>query len=140
MINELLFIITLFSTSIADFSCLSRNIYFEGRGEPYIGQVAIARVTVNRVTSNKFPNTICEVVSQEKQFSWFSTHRNKPMLDIVAKAKARKIANEVILGRYNNLFNDVLFYHNTSVQPSWARNLNKTNTVNNHIFYKYKEK
>ena len=49
-----------------DVACLSKNIYFEARGEDTEGQVAVAHVTLNRVEHKNFPNTICEVVHQAK--------------------------------------------------------------------------
>lgn len=47
--------------------CLASNIYFEARSEPIAGQIAVAEVTLNRVTSQDYPNNICEVVLQENE-------------------------------------------------------------------------
>mgnify|MGYP003314693505 CR=1 FL=1 len=57
--------------------CLAKNIYFESRDQPYIGRLAVAQVTMNRVKSEEFPDTICDVVTQggerkhRCQFSWY---------------------------------------------------------------------
>ena len=55
--------------------CLEKNIYFESRDQPWIGQIDVAQVTLNRVKDGRFPNTICKVVKQRKnrtcQFSWY---------------------------------------------------------------------
>lgn len=51
-----------------DIEILSRAIYAEGRGEPYEGQVAIGSVILNRVKSDKFPNSVAEVVYQRGAF------------------------------------------------------------------------
>ena len=62
--------------------CLSKNIYFEARDQVTKGQIAVALVTINRVKSKRFPNTICKVVKQASykngkvvrnrcHFSWF---------------------------------------------------------------------
>jgi N-acetylmuramoyl-L-alanine amidase len=55
--------------------CMALNIFFEARSEPIQGQIAVAEVTLNRVASDDYPNTICEVVLQENsqgcQFSWW---------------------------------------------------------------------
>ena len=75
------------SIDITEAICLATNIYHEARGESYAGKVAVANVTMNRVTSPKFPNTICDVVYQAQtkenwkgntvpkrnkcQFSWY---------------------------------------------------------------------
>ena len=44
--------------------CLAKNIYFESRNQPKLGQIAVAQVTMNRVNSPKFPNSVCGVVQQ----------------------------------------------------------------------------
>ena len=46
--------------------CLAKNIYFESRNQPWVGQVAVAQVTLNRVRDSRFPNTICKVVKQKR--------------------------------------------------------------------------
>jgi N-acetylmuramoyl-L-alanine amidase len=53
----------------SDVNLLARCIYSEGRGEPYIGQVAIGACVMNRIKSSSFPNTIAGVVYQPKAFS-----------------------------------------------------------------------
>ena len=50
--------------------CLACNLYFEARGEEKTGIVAVAMVTLNRVNSFEYPNSICKVVWQKWQFSW----------------------------------------------------------------------
>lgn len=49
--------------------CLSKAVYHEGRGEPLIGKIAIGHVILNRVKSSSYPNTVCGVVYQPKQFT-----------------------------------------------------------------------
>src|SRR5210317_144981 len=58
-----------------DMYCLQQNIYFEARNQSINGQIAVAWVTLHRVDDPRYPNTICEVVWQRKQFSW--THDGK---------------------------------------------------------------
>ena len=53
--------------------CMTANIYHEARGESIKGQYAVAHVTMNRVHHEQFPDTVCEVVFQPKQFSWSHT-------------------------------------------------------------------
>jgi spore germination cell wall hydrolase CwlJ-like protein len=55
--------------------CLALNMFFEARNESLIGQVMVAEVTLNRVANARFPDTVCEVVWQDRQFSW--THDGK---------------------------------------------------------------
>ena len=66
-----------------DYHCLASNIYWEARNQPIIGKLAVANVTLNRVASKRYPNTICGVVTQTRyypsgridlhscQFSWY---------------------------------------------------------------------
>lgn len=57
-------------------TCLALNVYFESRSEASVlSQFAVAQVTMNRVMSDKYPNSICDVVWQKGQFSW--THDGK---------------------------------------------------------------
>lgn len=57
-----------------EMDCLADNVFYEARGEPRLGKIAIAYVTLNRVASGQFSNTICGVVHQRNrngcQFSW----------------------------------------------------------------------
>ena len=55
--------------------CGAQNVYFESQGEPGLGMVAVSQVVLNRVEDKRWPATICEVVWQNKQFSW--THDGK---------------------------------------------------------------
>ena len=45
--------------------CLAFDVYFEARGEPEAGQYAVAEVTMNRVASGRYPDTVCGVVHQK---------------------------------------------------------------------------
>ena len=52
-----------------DLELLARLVYLESRGEPYEGQVAVAEVVLNRVLSDRFPDTVEEVIYQAGQFT-----------------------------------------------------------------------
>ena len=58
-------------------NCGAQNAYFESQGEPDLGMVAVSQVVINRVKDKRWPNTVCEVVWQNKQFSW--THDGKSL-------------------------------------------------------------
>ena len=61
--------------------CGAQNVYHESRGEPDLGMVAVAQVVSNRIKSPRFPDTVCEVVYQHKQFSWVNDGLpNQPLL------------------------------------------------------------
>lgn len=114
-----------------ELNCLAETIYREARGEPYIGKLAVALVTVNRTKSSKFPDTICEVVYQPGQFSWTKSAGKKLKADL----ESIKIAESVLNNRYNKLEEfDALYFHNKTVNPGWK--LKKVATIGNHVFYK----
>lgn len=50
--------------------CLAMAVYFEARGEPMVGQVAVAQVVMARVDDHRYPNTVCEVVKQGHYYTW----------------------------------------------------------------------
>jgi len=54
-----------------DVECLAKNIYFEARGENIKGQLAVGLVTINRMKDERWPDDVCGVVYQNKQFSWY---------------------------------------------------------------------
>lgn len=125
-------------------NCLAQNIYWEARGEPLAGQIAVAQVTLNRVYDHRFEDTICEVVFERTktkikeicQFSWVCSIKNTstkidPKLYETHKEIARMVLFENI--RMSNL-NDALYFHSDTVNPKW--NKNKIIKIGRHIFYR----
>lgn len=116
--------------------CLALNIYHEARGEPVLGQIAVANVTLNRVADSRWPSTVCEVVYQPKQFSW--TH----MIEDHTPRKgdnwniAQDIARGVLAGEDEDVTDGAVYYHADYVNPVWNRNLTITIVIGAHIFYK----
>lgn len=128
-----------------DLRCLTQNIYHEARGESTAGQYAVAEVTLNRVASRHFPNTICKVVHEQRwdrirkrhvgAFSWTELELKADIRDPAYKS-ARKIAEDVYYRRNEPRVKDALFYHASYIQPSWARTKTKVASIGRHIFYK----
>ncbi|WEK45480.1 MAG: cell wall hydrolase [Candidatus Andeanibacterium colombiense] len=119
----------------SDMRCLASAIYFEARGEPLAGQLAVGRVIVNRAGSGKFPGSYCGVVYQPSQFSFVRRGRmpaiNKgsdAWHDAVATAR---IAHE---GLWDSPARDALYFHASYVKPAWHRT--QVARVDRHIFYK----
>jgi spore germination cell wall hydrolase CwlJ-like protein len=117
--------------------CLARNIYFEARNQSIKGQYAVGFVTLNRVRSNQYPKTICEVVYQPYQFSWtidlkYANPKNKK-----AWETAVLISTNIIGGKIkDDITQGALHYHADYVNPKWNRNMVKVRQIDNHIFYK----
>ena len=138
--------------------CLASNIYFESAHEPEEGKIAVAFVTMNRVHSNLWPNTICDVVLERGrnsrsgkivcQFSWYCEPRPKAMWQSgYLPNKNDRLYNEIrdlavrFYMNYENMYDPsygAVFYHADYVSPGW-RNVTKTNVIGRHIFYVRKE-
>ncbi len=116
--------------------CLAGAIYFEARGEPIEGQLAVAEVVLNRAASGKYPSTICEVVTQKAQFS-FIQDGEFPPIDKSSKSwrKAAAIAQIAANQLDDKLKSDVLWYHADYVAPSWGKRLSREKKIGLHIFY-----
>lgn len=114
-------------------ACLVLAIYFEARGEPEDGQVAVAEVVMNRVEDPRYPNTICGVVNQPQQFSFMSDGKSEVMLNSVAKEKATTIANKVISGYRLGITST--HYHTVDVNPKWAKKMELDGIIGRHLFY-----
>ncbi len=119
-----------------ELGCLALNIYHEGRGEARQGQVAIAAVTMNRVNSKYYPDTVCEVVWQRKQFSW--THvasKFHSVTDQEAWRQSLALAQAFLDGGKVTEVGNATHYHASSVQPYWASEDKLVARVGNHYFY-----
>lgn len=112
-----------------EFNCLVRNVYYEARGQTLEGQVAVAKVTLNRLKTHA--PTICRVVYQPYQFSWTM----KPITKGIDKV-AWKSAEKAAIIAYNMEGFNATHYHNFSVKPKWG--LEKVGVIGNHIFYQQK--
>jgi spore germination cell wall hydrolase CwlJ-like protein len=117
-----------------EINCLAKNIYHEARGEPFQGQVAVALVTVNRVASKLFSNTVCGVVYAHKQFSWTQS-KNKKITDEKAWSSALKLATAVLSKQVYEPKFTAIYFHTKQIKPKWAKTKVITARIGNHIFY-----
>jgi spore germination cell wall hydrolase CwlJ-like protein len=122
--------------------CLATAIYFEARGEPERGQIAVAQVILNRVRSPIFPQTICGVVYQGQmrkgcQFSFACDGHTDTPRDNDQWALAQDLSKRVMSGEeWLPEVGYSTFYHANYVSPRWARRMNKVDRIGAHIFYK----
>lgn len=124
--------------------CLARNIYYEAKGEPFEGKVAVAQVTINRAESGLFPNDICKVVYQKNviydkvlcQFSWYCEGPSKiPPKHTAAFKESEIVARQVLLEGFRlPSLNNALYFHAKHINPQWKRE--KVAVIGGHIFYK----
>ena len=120
-----------------DIRCLARNIYHEARFEPYIGKIAVAQVTFNRVLDGKWGDTICKVVYARKQFSWTM---NKNLKNKMPHGKhwnqAVHVAQMFQYGvRVRDINPNVKWYHADYVSPKWRYDYQRVSKLGQHIFY-----
>lgn len=113
--------------------CLAWNVYFEARGEPYEGQLAVAEVTLNRADLSG--RNICQEVFLDKQFSWSHQINRPKIVNQVAWQEAIDVS-KVALSVPSNVSNGATHYHNGTVKPQWAKKLCKVVIIGRHIFYK----
>jgi spore germination cell wall hydrolase CwlJ-like protein len=118
-------------------NCLATAVYFESRGESVEGQLAVARVVINRAASGRYPPTWCGVVKQPYQFS-FVRHGEFPQVDTGSDAwmKAEAVAELAAANVVPSVAPDVLWYHADYVAPTWRHNLQEVQQIGAHIFYR----
>ena len=129
---------------LADLGCLARNVFHEARGEPSAGQYAVAEVTLNRVDSRRFPNTVCGVVHEKRwdperrryvgAFSWTELNLTSSQKGI-AWDRAVAAAMRVYDNEHEPLVQRALFYHAVAIEPRWASSKKQVATIGQHIFY-----
>ena len=117
--------------------CMAQNVYFEARNQSRAGMVAVARVVMNRVKNPGWPDSVCEVVRQRMQFSWYwdGVH-DQPNKKSKAWKMAVEVATEVMYGNVvkDNL-DDAFHYHADYVNPRWAKKKVMIAKIDDHIFY-----
>jgi spore germination cell wall hydrolase CwlJ-like protein len=119
-----------------ELECLATGIYFESKGEPLAGQLAVGKVIANRAASGgRFPSTYCGVLFQRGQFSFVHggslpnvTHSNRQWQTAVAIAK---IVDQRL---QQSSVGNALFFHARYVSPGWA--MKRVASIGNHVFYR----
>jgi spore germination cell wall hydrolase CwlJ-like protein len=140
--------------------CLAQNIYFEARDQTTKGQIAVALVTINRVESRQFPNSICKVIHQASRysngklkkhkchFSWYCDGKSDVPRDRIAWKVSNTIARAML--RKSNIhikhfgkkwdmkdfLNGAKYYHRIDVNPYWNSKMIKVMQIGDHVFWK----
>ena len=134
--------------------CLALNVYHEARSQPFIGQVAVAQVVMNRVRDDRYPDNVCDVVYQGQtyswkpdfpvrnrcQFSWYCDGKSDTPRDKEAWDKARLIAHGVYNGNLDDFVEGATHYHAHYVRPEWAETKTMVVRIGDHIFYRWERK
>jgi spore germination cell wall hydrolase CwlJ-like protein len=133
--------------------CLATAIYFEARGEPTVGQIAVGQVIMSRVADHRYPDNVCDVVKEGYYYSW------NPEIPIpnrcqfsfwcdgkdekITDQKAYEWAEEISWGLLDNTLNVIdltdgaTHYHAWWVHPSWSDMFTRTVRIDDHIFYRW---
>ena len=134
------------------FMCMALNIYHEAKFQSMLGQIAVGQVVMNRVADSRFPDNVCDVVTQavtykgtdkpvlhKCQFSWFCDgKKDEPKYDSKEWRYAQEYAS-IVLSRtiVLDVTEGATHYHATYVRPAWAKTKTKTTRIDRHIFYRW---
>ena len=148
-----------------ELTCLAKNIYFEARNESAMGQLAVAYVTLNRVSHKHFPKTICGVVKEgiykeswktkqtkdpydakmipvrnRCQFSWWCDGKSDKVMDRDAWELSVHIAAHALQEygtlKHSDPTDGALYYHADYVKSRFHNQFKRTIKIGAHIFYK----
>jgi N-acetylmuramoyl-L-alanine amidase len=116
--------------------CLAASVYFESKGEPLEGQLAVAEVVINRAESGgRFPPSICKVVFQKGQFHFVRGGGFPPIAkNSRAWREAVAIAQIAMNEAWESRASNAMFFHATRVSPRW--NKTRVAQLGNHVFYR----
>lgn len=128
---------------LAEQSCLATAVYYEARSESELGQLAVAKVILNRVRDPGYPKTICGVVYQGAdkghgcQFSFACDGRAEQPRSGKAWDEARQIASRAMAGEADvKIISTATHYHADYVQPRWAGTMKRLIKIGRHVFYR----
>ena len=120
-------------------NCIAVAVYHEARGESLEGQMAVAKVIMNRATSGKYPTSWCGVVKQPWQFSFVNPRTGyMPSVNEASDSwrKALGVTRLAVANAVSSVPADCLWYHADYVAPSWGRRLTRVEKIGAHIFYR----
>ena len=125
----------------AQVDCLAMNVYREAGYESVAGQLAVAIVTMNRVQSGKFKNTVCRVVHQSRdglcQFSWTCVKSGQSAVNPRVYNYIKELSTKVFINRplIHDYMRGAVFFHKNDIKPNW-KNVRVVTRVGQHVFYK----
>jgi len=122
--------------------CMALNIYFEARGEPFLGKIAVGHVVLNRIAHSRYPSNACDVIRQggerrrhRCQFSWWCDGRSDKPRNEAAWREAIFVAMLIYRGATKDPTGGALWYHADTVDPRWSRHMLRYAKIGRHIFY-----
>ena len=134
--------------------CMALNMYHEAKNQSMLGQIAVGQVVMNRVEDKRFPNNVCDVITEavtykgtdkpvlhKCQFSWYCDgQKDEPDFDSKEWWDAKEYASIVLSGTIMlDVTEGATHYHATYVRPAWAKTKTKTTRIDRHIFYRWEK-
>tara|TARA_X000001388_G_scaffold62611_1_gene48400 strand:- start:548 stop:976 length:429 start_codon:yes stop_codon:yes gene_type:complete len=134
--------------------CMALNMYHEAKNQSMLGQLAVGQVVMNRVEDKRFPDNVCDVVTEavtykgtdkpvlhKCQFSWYCDgQKDEPDFDSKEWWDAKEYASIVLSGTIIlDVTEGATHYHATYVRPAWAKTKTKTTRIDRHIFYRWEK-
>lgn len=131
-----------------ELSCLAEALYFEARSESVAGQIAVAEVIMNRVESDAYPDSVCDVVHQgydqskhrlyRCQFSYYCDGRSEKIGERDRYENIRALAWQLLTTDNWSVTEGATHFHASYVNPRWAARMEKIGRVGRHVFYRPK--
>ena len=113
----------------SDLYLLAKAIHAEGRGEPYVGQVAIGAVILNRVRNDKFPNTVAGVIYQKNAFTAVSDGQ----INLAPNETAMRAARDAVNG-WDPSGGAIYYYNPAIATSSWIFSRKTIAVIGKHVF------
>ena len=115
-------------------TCLALALFFEARGEPIEGQMAVADVIMERTEDPRYPGNVCDVVFQSRQFS-FVENNETPAPSGPAWSNAKNLSQSILLGEVPLPGLGATHYHAAYVSPYWVSGADLVAEIGGHLFY-----
>ncbi|MFG6114499.1 spore cortex-lytic enzyme [Halobacillus sp. MO56] len=114
-----------------DIQLMANAVYGEARGEPYVGQVAVAAVILNRVNSSTFPNTVAGVIFEPRAFTAVADGQ----IWLTPNETAKRAVMDAINGWDPS--SEAIYYFNPDTATSgWIWSRPQIKKIGKHIFAK----
>lgn len=117
------------SVTSSDLYLLAKCVHAEARGEPYVGQVAVAAVILNRVKDAAFPNTISGVIYQP----WAFTAVNDGQINLEPNSTAYQAAQDALNG-WDPTYGCLYYYNPVTATSKWIFSRQTVVTIGKHVF------
>ncbi|MFD2215581.1 spore cortex-lytic enzyme [Metabacillus endolithicus] len=114
-----------------DIQLMANAVHGESRGEPYIGQVAVAAVILNRVNSQTFPNTVSGVIFEPLAFTAVADGQ----IWLTPNETSKKAVLDAING-WDPTGNAVYYFNPDTATSKWIWGRPQIKRIGKHIFCK----